>query len=150
MSRLPFIAILLSSTALVAPAYADGSMDELKARLERAERENLQLKAERLERENLTMKAEALESENAKLRADAGKTKPVPVAQAAPVAAVPIKARSARVASVSPTEATARRAVNEALSTMSKDDPRREMTAKAVPVSAVDSPAPVKSSNRNR
>jgi outer membrane immunogenic protein len=141
MPRLSFIAALLSSTVIITPAYADASMDELKARVERAERENLKLKAEKIERENLMLKAEALEQENEKLRADASKQKTNPVAQNTPV-----KQKPAHVAFAKSGDTAALRAVNDALASMPKDDPRREMTAKAVAVSSVETVAPAKSS----
>lgn len=133
MRRLSFTAILLTTTALAFPALADTSLDELKARFAQAEKENLRLKTERLERENLTMKTEALEAENAKLRADA--TKPSPAVQ---TAATTPKAKQVHTAATSTREITAHRAVNDALASMPKDDPRREMTAKAIPVAAVE------------
>jgi hypothetical protein len=61
-------ALLLCATALSGPALADSALDALKARLEKAERENLALKAEKVERENLAIKAEEIERENQRLR----------------------------------------------------------------------------------
>lgn len=133
MRRLPLTVILLSTTALAFPALADTSLDELKARFAQAEKENLRLKTEKLERENLTMKTEALEAENAKLRADA--TKP----SAAQTLTTSPKAKQVHAVATSTREITAHRVVNDALASMPKDDPRREMTASAqvVPASTV-------------
>lgn len=61
-------ALLLCATALSGSARADSALDALKARLEKAERENLALKADKVERENLAMKAEEIERENQRLR----------------------------------------------------------------------------------
>lgn len=136
-----FAAILLHSTCMT-PARADNSIDELRARVERAEKENLRLKAEKLERENLTMRAEALENENSKLRANS-------VPKSSAIAASSVRAPVVAVASghkkINPAvrpkadeEFAARRAVDEAIGAISKDDPRRELTAKVLPVSSVD------------
>lgn len=141
MRRLPLLAVLLSSTALFAgPAHADVSLDELKARFAAAEKENLKLKAEKLERENLAMKTEALEQENAKLKAEtSGKSASAPQVSASTTA--PVKVQQPHVAQVPARsdDVVARRAVNTALDSIPKDDPRREMTAAAhvVPVSTV-------------
>jgi outer membrane immunogenic protein len=136
-----FSAVLLSTTAiLTVPARADASLAELQARLEKAQKENLLLKTEKVERENLTMKAEALEQENAKLRAEAGKGSAQAVAQSAPVAAAPAKQKAAHLAAASTNNSltSVRRSVNRVLDNMPKDDPRRDMTAKAVSVSSVE------------
>jgi outer membrane immunogenic protein len=134
-----FFAVLLSTTAILTVSAKADSLAELQARLEKAQKENLLLKAEKVERENLTMKAEALEQENAKMRAEAGKGASQSVAQAAPATAAPVKAKPANVAAASThDEVSPRRSVNRALDNIPKDDPRREMTAKAVPVSSVE------------
>jgi len=61
-------ALLLCATTMSGPALADPALDALKARLEKAEKENLALKAEKVERENLAIKAEEIERENQRLR----------------------------------------------------------------------------------
>lgn len=70
MRYLPTFTLALFSTSALylGPASADASIDELRARLEKAEKQNLILKAEKIEKENLTIKAEALEAENAALQ----------------------------------------------------------------------------------
>ncbi len=153
MSRhFSLIAILLSTTAISAiPARADASLEELKARFEKAERENLQLKTEKLERENLSMKTAALEDENAKLRATMGKDKTLPLASSKQVSMDVLRDRPSHL-TVAPAlggEARARKTVNAALDAMPKDDPRRDMTAKAISTASVEpvtSTAPVKGS----
>lgn len=61
--------VLLSSTAfVVGPAKAESSLDELKARLDKAQKENLLLKAEKVEKENILIKTAALEAENAAIK----------------------------------------------------------------------------------
>jgi outer membrane immunogenic protein len=66
--------MLLSTVVLpLSSVRADTSLEELQARLERAQKENLKLKAEKIERENIIMKADALEQENQKLRSELGK-----------------------------------------------------------------------------
>lgn len=141
MRNQPLALMLLASTALSSPtALADETLDQLKARFERAERENLRLKTEKLERENLAMKTDALEQENAKLRAES-KGASLTVGQAAAPNTTPTKSKPTYVAKTSGHEdaSGARRAVNSALASMPKDDPRREMTASAqiVPVETV-------------
>jgi outer membrane immunogenic protein len=80
-AKIRLATIFLSSVALpILPAFADASLEELQARLERAQKENVTLKTEKLERENLTMKAEKLEEENAKLRSEANSKSVAPVA----------------------------------------------------------------------
>ena len=69
------VALLSSTTIFIAPAKADATIEELKARLERAQKENLILKTEKVEKENLTIKAEALEAENAAMRNESKATK---------------------------------------------------------------------------
>lgn len=134
---------------LSSPAKADASLEELKTRVEKAERENLLLKAEKLERENLMMKAEKLEQENAKLKAEAysniGNTKPSgvqPPQQKAKALQKVATTTSAIVLSnkdFSASNGTVVAArVNEALANIPKDDERREMTAayKTTPIAA--------------
>jgi outer membrane immunogenic protein len=132
--------MLLASTALSSSsAYADDALDQFKLRFERAEKENLQLKAEKLERENFAMKAEALEKENAKLRAES-KSVTLSVAQAAPTSTAPAKSKPAHVAAASNHEyiSGAARALDAALAKIPKNDPRREMMAKAIPTEPVE------------
>jgi outer membrane immunogenic protein len=133
-------ALLTSAAWYVSPANADASLDELKARVEKAQKENLLLKAEKLERENLTMKAEALEAENATLRKEAKVDK-------TPVASIPVQ-RTAYAPStlqeaktVTKSEATVASAstskehvspsneINRALDNIPQDDARREIMA---------------------
>jgi outer membrane immunogenic protein len=136
-----FIGTLLSSAAwYVTPASADASLDELKARLERAEKENIVLKTEKVERENITMKLEKIEAENAALRNETKVDK-------TPTASIPTKksfstsSSSQEVKTVARREAieanssapreqpTARKEINNALEKIPKDDAKREMTA---------------------
>jgi outer membrane immunogenic protein len=127
-----FAAILLQSTC-ISSVRADASIDELKARFERAEKENLQLKTEKLERENILMKTAALEQENAKLRSDMGKSNTASLAPAMPLEALPAKGRPTHVA-VSPVSygvTRSRKEINATLDKIPKGDPRRDMSATA-------------------
>jgi hypothetical protein len=138
---LVLIGTLLSSAAwFITPANADASLDELKARLERAEKENIILKTEKIERENITMKLEKIEAENAALRNETKVDK-------TPTASIPTKkpfstsSSSQEVKTVAKREAieanspasrehpTARREINNALEKIPKDDAKREMIA---------------------
>ncbi len=138
---LVLIGTLLSSAAwFITPANADASLDELKAKLEKAERENIVLKTEKIERENITMKLEKIEAENATLRNEAKVDK-------TPTASIPTKkpfsnssssqevktvARREVIEANSPASrdhVAARREMNHALDSIPKNDPSRDMTA---------------------
>jgi outer membrane immunogenic protein len=118
-------AILLASVALpTLPAKADAEMDALQARLAAAEKENIRLKAERLEQENARLREEASIS---KARVASGKKSALP------------NTTAASVQRGKPQSLAADGLLNDALKTIPKDDPRREMTAAAhvIPVSPV-------------
>jgi outer membrane immunogenic protein len=132
-------AILLQPSSLNY-AKAESSIEELKARVERAEKRNLLLKAERLERENFMMEAQALENKNSSPHAD---VKP----KTSAVVVTAISKHDAHVVNSTgkSTHYSAmaagnelHRAVNVAIDSISKDDPRRELNAKAIPVSSVE------------
>lgn len=130
---------------------AEASLDELKAKLEKAEKENIVLKTEKLERENVTMKLEKIEAENAALRNEAKADK-------TPTASIPAQKTTSAPSNTQEVKSVARREpiersvptprehfaihreINYALDNIPKDDARREMTAaykaptEAVPV----------------
>ena len=143
MSRIKFTSLLLCSTAIIStPAMADASLDELKAKLERAEKENIILKTEKLERDNITMKLEKIEAENAALRnetkLDKTPTASIPSQKTAGATANIPAPETKTIARREPIEASvptprehvaARKEINHALDNIPKDDARREMTA---------------------
>ena len=141
MSKSRFTCLLLCWTTVIStPALADATLDELKAKLERAEKENIILKTEKIERENISMKLQKMEAENAALRNEAKIDK-------TPTASIPTKRLVAtssnnheikKIIQMEPTEskfpapreqAIARKEINHALDNIPKDDSRREMTA---------------------
>lgn len=135
-------ALFISAAWYAPPANAEASLDELKAKLERAEKENIVLKTEKLERENITMKLEKIEAENAALRNEAkvDKTttasipnqKTVAVTNNTPSPEAKTVARREPVETSAPTPRehfAARKEINHDLDNIPKDDARREMTA---------------------
>ena len=137
-ASLIIVGTLFTSAACYAPqANADASLDELKAKLERAEKENIVLKTEKLERENVTMKLEKIEAENAALRNEAriDKTPTASIAAkqhiAAPAPQVKTIAHRAVVeTNDSPQrDSASTKAINKSLAAIPKDDERRDMTA---------------------
>jgi outer membrane immunogenic protein len=152
MSHLRFTSLLLCSAAIIStPVRADASLEELKAKLERAEKENIVLKTEKVERENVTMKLEKIEAENAALRNEAKVVKtptasvPSQKTVTAPVNTPVSEAKT--LARKEPVETIVRtprehvlvnREINRALDAIPKDDPHREMMAKAIPSAPVE------------
>lgn len=134
---LVLIGTLLSSAAwFITPANADASLDELKARLERAEKENIVLKTEKIERENITMKLEKIEAENAALRneakADKTPTASIYAHKQATVTKNPLSPEVKLEARKDPIEVrpptsrenvAARREINQVSDNIPKDDP---------------------------
>ena len=144
------LALLSSTTLFIAPSKADASLEELKARLERAQKENLILKTEKVEKENLTIKAEALESENAAMRNEGKATKSVASIPQRFEPSEPVKSKPQRIAvKKSQTNESARpkensevfKAVDKAIASIPKNDERRELVA--VSKAAFD-PTPIK------
>jgi len=139
MSRLRFTLLLCSTAIISTPVMADASLDELKAKLEKAEKENIVLKTEKLERENVTMKLEKIEAENAALRneakVDKTPTASIPSQQHASAPAYAPQAKTVARREVVETndnpqrEHASTKAINKALAAIPKDDERREMTA---------------------
>lgn len=143
MSRIRFTSLLLCSTAIIStPVMADASLDELKAKLEQAQKENIILKTEKIERENITMKLEQIQAENAALRneakVDKTPTASIPAQKTAAAPANPPSPEAKTIARREPVEVSvptprehvaARREINHALDNIPKDDTRREMTA---------------------
>lgn len=150
MRRSLFIAALFSATTIAQQATADASLDELRARLERAEKENLRLKAEKLERENLSMKTQALEQENEKLRADIAKDSVASITATASRAAITAGKKAAHIPSTSihHRDISKSKSISTTLDAIPKNDPRRELTAKAVaaPLSVEETTPLIKSS----
>jgi outer membrane immunogenic protein len=143
------VALLSSTTLVVAPAKADATLEELKARLERAQKENLILKTEKIEKENLTIKAEALEAENSAMRNESKASKPTVAGLPKFEPVKPQNNEQSRIAakqlqdneSSRPREHSEKfKAVDKAIASIPKNDERRELLA--VSKAAFD-PSPV-------
>ena len=144
------LALLSSTTLFIAPSKADASLEELKARLERAQKENLILKTEKIEKENLTIKAEALEAENAAMHNENKVTKTAALISQSIEPPTPVYSKPQRIvvklsqnnASAQPKERSeAIKVVDRAIASIPKNDERRELVA--VSKAAFD-PTPIK------